>query len=174
MTAISLGRMKTALIPHTTLTVTPSYHFLIMRKQKTMRFGRSSLATTPSIGLLLEIVLSPFLATMVFPALFPHATGDPTNPAREYPVSITDSFKHLVKFGEINTSCEKRWQFASHPRFLYWALNMKQQHQLLSQSSVYLYHNPTDANLTVEELQSMGASMHVGGTAHGSPVAVCC
>jgi len=53
----------------------------------------------------------------------------------------------------------KHWRFANHPRFPYWALNMKQWHQLLSQSSVYLHHNPTDANLTVEELQSMGASM---------------
>jgi len=68
---------------------------------------------------------TPFLATMAFPAFFPHATGDPTNPARERPVSITDGFKYLVMFGEINTSCEKHWRFANHPRFPYWALNMK-------------------------------------------------
>ena len=81
-----------------------------------------------------------FLATMAFPALFPHATGDPTNPARERHVSITDGFRHLVKFGEINASCDKHWRFASHPRFPYWAFNMKRRHQLLSQSSVYLHH----------------------------------
>ena len=45
---------------------------------------------------------TPFLATMAFPALFPHATGDPTNPARERHIYITDSFKHLVKFWELN------------------------------------------------------------------------
>ena len=102
---------------------------------------------------------TPFLATMAFPALFPHATGDPTNPARERPVSLTDGFKHLVRFGETNASCEKHWRFASHPRFPYWALNMKQRHQLLSQSSVYLHHHPADANLTVDDLRSMVGSM---------------
>jgi len=51
---VSLGRMKTALIPHTTLTVTPSYHFPFVRKQKTTQFTRSSMVTTLSIGLLLE------------------------------------------------------------------------------------------------------------------------
>jgi len=47
---------------------------------------------------------TPFLATMAFPALFPHATGDPTNPARERPVSITDGFKHLKAENYIPTS----------------------------------------------------------------------
>ena len=102
--------------------------------------------------------MTPFLATMAFPTLFPYASGDPTNPSRERNVSITDGFKHLVKFGEVNT-CEKHWRFACHPRFPYWALNIKQRHQLLSQSSVYLNHHPADANLTIEDLQSMVGSM---------------
>ena len=114
----------------------------------------------PSIGVgAINEFTTPFLATMAFPALFPHATGDPTNPARERHISITDGFKHLVKFGELNEGCDKHWRFASHPRFTYWALNMKQRHQLLSQSSVYLHHHPADANLTVEDLQSMVGSM---------------
>ena len=41
------------------------------------------------------------------------------------------------------------WRFASHPRFPYWGFNMKQQHQLLSQISVYLQHHPGDANSMV-------------------------
>ena len=60
---------------------------------------------------------TPFLATMAFPALFPYASGNPTNPARHHPVSITDRFKHLIKFGELDTN--KHWRFASHPRFPY-------------------------------------------------------
>ena len=52
----------------------------------------------------------------------------------------------------------KQWPFASHPCFLYWALNMKQ-HQLLSQSSFYLHQRPADAILTVNDLWSMLGSM---------------
>lgn len=32
-------------------------------------------------------------------------------------------------------------------------------HQLISQASVYLHHNPGDANLTIEELQAMVGSL---------------
>lgn len=96
---------------------------------------------------------TPFFATMAFS----YASGDPTNPARHHPLSITDGFKHLIKFGELNTN--KHWRFASHPQFPYWALNMKQRHQLLSQSSIYLRQHSTDANLTVDDLRSMVGSM---------------
>ena len=47
------------------------------------------------------------------------------------------------------------WRLASHPRFPYWALNMKLRHQLLSQSSVYIRQHPGDANLTIENLRDM-------------------
>ncbi len=52
-----------------------------------------------------------------------------------------------------------RWRFASHPRFPYWALNMKQRHQLLSQAKIYLHQHPRDANLTLEDLQAMVGEM---------------
>ncbi len=51
------------------------------------------------------------------------------------------------------------WRFASHPRFPYWALNIKQRHQLLSQANVYLRQHPADANMTMEELKQMVNSM---------------
>lgn len=35
----------------------------------------------------------------------------------------------------------------SHPGFLYWALNIKMRHQLISQTSIYLHHHPADGNL---------------------------
>ena len=47
------------------------------------------------------------------------------------------------------------WRFAFHPRFPYWALNMKQRHQVLSQANIYLRHHPVDANMTTEELKEM-------------------
>ena len=97
---------------------------------------------------------TPHLATMAFPTLFPHGTGDPTNPARQLKVSLTDSFKHLIKYGEIIEG-HPHWRFATHPRFSYWALNMKQCHQLLSQANIYLQQHPADANLTVEDLRAM-------------------
>lgn len=67
----------------------------------------------------------------------------------------------MIKFGETDVSCKKHRQFTSHFQFPFWALNMKQRHQLLSQSSVYLHHHPADAALTIEDLQSMVGSMSV-------------
>ena len=98
---------------------------------------------------------TPFLATMSFPTLFPHAKGDPSNPGRPRSVSLTDSFKHLEKYGEISASNLPSWRFATHPRFPYWALNMKQRHQLLSQAKVYLQHHSEDARLSIEDLKRM-------------------
>ena len=99
---------------------------------------------------------TPFLATMSFPTLFPHAKGDPCNPGRPRSVSLSESFKHLEKYGEISASNNlPSWRFATHPRFPYWALNMKQRHQLLSQAKVYLQHHPGDARLSIDELRRM-------------------
>jgi hypothetical protein len=39
-----------------------------------------------------------------------------------------------MKFAERLADGKFEWRFASHPRFPYWALNMKQRHQLLSQN----------------------------------------
>ena len=94
------------------------------------------------------------LGTMAFPTLFPYGTGDPTTKDRQNVVSISESFKHLVSFGEVRNN-KFVWRFASHPRFMYWALNMKQRHHLLSQSNVYLKQHPSDAVLTLQQLRNM-------------------
>ena len=99
------------------------------------------------------------LATKVFPALFPYGTGDPTCKGRRHEVKLTECFKHLIRYGDTGPDSQQRWRFASHPRFPYWALNMKQRHQLLSQAKVYLHQNPRDAHLTVEELRAMVGQM---------------
>ena len=91
------------------------------------------------------------LATMAFPTLFPYGKGDPTTNDRQYSVSYSEAFKHLVSFGEIRNN-KFLWRFASHPRFMYWALNMKQRHHLLSQANVYLKQHPNDAILTLQQL----------------------
>lgn len=93
---------------------------------------------------------TPGLATQAFPTLFPYGTGDPTVPSRHRYVSFTDAFKHLIRFAE-KIDGTMHWRFASHPRFLYWALNMKR-HQLISQSTIYLQWHPSDAQLTVETM----------------------
>ena len=95
------------------------------------------------------------LATLVFPALFPYGKGDPTNPARQRTVTLTEGFKHLIRFGEKTAHGNYTWRFANHPRFPFWALNMKHRHQLLSQTTIYLHHHPEDDNLTVDELRAM-------------------
>ena len=68
---------------------------------------------------------TPGLATQAFPTLFPYGTGDPTYPGRQRDVSLTERFKHLIRYGERDASNYLHWRFASHPRFPYWALNMK-------------------------------------------------
>ena len=40
------------------------------------------------------------LATMAFPTLFPNGKGDPTNRARRHGITLTEAFKHLMKFAE--------------------------------------------------------------------------
>ncbi len=99
------------------------------------------------------------LATMAFPTLFPYGKGDPTNRGRQHGITLTEAFKHLMKFAERLADGKFEWRFASHPRFPYWALNMKQRHQLLSQANVYLRQHPADANMTMEELKQMVNSM---------------
>ena len=95
----------------------------------------------------------------MFPTLFPHGRGDPTCKARHHPVSLADAFKHLMKYSDTSPDGTSRWRFASHPRFPYWALNMKQRHNLLSQSKIYLKQNTSDGNLTIEELRAMVGQM---------------
>ena len=111
----------------------------------------------PNIGdVAINEFSTPFLATMAFPTLFPQGTGDPTNPGRLRAVSLTEGLKHLVRYGQFDSTTRKpEWRFAKHPRFSYWGLNMKQRHQLLSQTSVYLQQHSEDANLTIEQLRSM-------------------
>lgn len=103
---------------------------------------------------------TPGLATMAFPMLFPYGKGDPTTKDRLIEVTLADCFKHLLRYGDTTPEGSPRWRFASHPRFPYWALNMKQRHQLLSQSKVYLQRTPADANLTVEQLRDMVQNMN--------------
>ncbi|CAB4017851.1 ATP-dependent DNA helicase PIF1, partial [Paramuricea clavata] len=99
------------------------------------------------------------LATMAFPTLFPYGKGDPTNRAGQHGITLTEAFKHLMKFAERLVDGKFEWRFASRPRFPYWALNMKQRHQLLSQANVHLRQHPADANMTMEELKQMINSM---------------
>ena len=97
---------------------------------------------------------TPGLASQAFPTLFPYGTGDPTCPGRQRPVTYTEAFKHLTRYAVV-VNGTFLWRFASHPRFPYWALNMKLRHQLISQTSVYFHHHPADANLTTEDLRDM-------------------
>ena len=43
------------------------------------------------------------LASMVFPTLFPYGKGDPTKRTRLGEVSLTDGFKHLIKYADLST-----------------------------------------------------------------------
>ncbi|CAB3978462.1 Hypothetical predicted protein [Paramuricea clavata] len=97
-----------------------------------------------------------FLATLVFPTLFPTGKGDPTNPSLLKDIPLGKKVKHLVKFAE---QINGKWifRFASHPRFCYWALNMIQRKRTLQQSGMFLKQNPGEAHLTIDELREMAA-----------------
>ena len=98
--------------------------------------------------------VTPYLATMAFPTLFPDGKGDPTNPAILQNATLKEKVKHLIKFAEKKDS---KWiyRFANHPRFSYWALNMIQCKQILQQTGFFLKQNPGEQHLTMEELREM-------------------
>ena len=101
--------------------------------------------------------LTPFLATLAFPTLFPDGKGDPTNPSLRRDIPLGERVKHLLKFGE-NKNGKWVYRFATHPRFAYWALNMIQRKRILQQTGMFLKQNPGEAHLTAEELRQMAAS----------------
>ena len=69
---------------------------------------------------------------LVFPTLFPYGHGDPTSKHHHHTVTLTNAFKHLIKYCDIAPDGHCPWYFASHPRFPYWALDIKHRHQLSS------------------------------------------
>ena len=52
---------------------------------------------------------------MAFPTLFPFGVGDPTDPARVREVSLSESLKHLIKFGECNEDGKYTCKPSTHP-----------------------------------------------------------
>ena len=105
----------------------------------------------PAAGAPLSEFTTPHLQAMTFPTLFPYGVGDVTFGDRLYPVTLTDSNKHLTRYAEvIDGKLETR--FASHPRWAHWAQNMAERHRMLSQRNVYLQRHPDDALMTEEEL----------------------
>ena len=100
---------------------------------------------------------TPYLATMVFPTLFPDGKGDPTNHSLNRYLPFSQSIKHLLRFGEF-LSGKWVYRFTKHPRFPYWALNMIQRKRTLQQSSVFIKQNPGDAPVTTEQLRDMGSN----------------
>ena len=101
-----------------------------------------------------------FLASMAFPTLFPDAKGDPTNSAlfsdtsNNTAQSFAAKLKHLIKFSE---KINEKWvyRFASHPRFAYWAYNILYRRRILGQGNFFLKQNPSEANLTINDLKGM-------------------
>jgi len=98
--------------------------------------------------------VTPFLATMAFPTLFPDGKGDPTNPAILKNITLKEKIKHLIKFAEKK---DNKWiyRFANHPSFSYWALSMIQRKQILQQTGIFLKQNRGEQHLTLEERREM-------------------
>ena len=84
--------------------------------------------------------------TCAFPTLFPTGAADFSAP-RPRTVTIGNYFKHLMMFHD--------GRFAKHPRFRYFALNTEMRWRALQTGQVYVRQHPTDASLSVQELQDM-------------------
>ena len=92
------------------------------------------------------------------PRYFHTAVETPcTCKGRHHPASLADAFKHLTKYHDTAPDGKDQWWFASHPCFPY--CNMKQRHNLLSQSKIFMQQNSVDTNLTIEELRAMVGRM---------------
>ena len=78
--------------------------------------------------------------------MFPDTDGDPTNHSTVRSIGRNDletfdaKLKHLIKFAEKRKG---KWvyQFASHPRFGYWAYNILYRKRLLSQGNFHIKQN---------------------------------
>ena len=77
-----------------------------------------------------------YLAAMAFPTLFPDGKGDPTNPALQRNVSLSERIKHLMKFAE---KIDGKWvyRFANHPRFGYWAFNDSENENFATNGNIF-------------------------------------
>ena len=93
--------------------------------------------------------LTPFLATMAFPTIFPDGKGDATNTSLYQDVPLGE--KNQTSF-EIWRKKDGGWfyRFASHHRFAYLALNMMERKRMLQQKGILLKQNPGEAHLTTE------------------------
>ena len=60
----------------------------------------------------------------------------------------------MIKFGE-NIDGKWVYRFASHPRFGYWAYHMLYRRRILGQSNFFLKQNPSEANLTLDDLKQV-------------------
>ena len=52
------------------------------------------------------------LASLCFPALLPYGRGDPSCKARRCEVSLSEAFKHLIKYADLDPSGLIRWRFS--------------------------------------------------------------
>ena len=95
-------------------------------------------------------------AAMSFPTLFPYGpAGDPTVLDRKVDVDLQLAFKHLLQFGVKRDDGTVTHPFAQHRRFPFWALNVLQRKQLLSRSNYYFTQNPSDAVMSLEDMQAI-------------------
>lgn len=96
-----------------------------------------------------------YLATLAFPTLFINGDGDPwiLNEHSDT-VSAISKIRHLLKYSEIvNGKIECR--FAEHDRFVLWIYNVYYRHRTLSQAEIYMKKNPSDANMSLREIQQI-------------------
>ena len=76
--------------------------------------------------------------------------SDPPTRARQHGVTLTEAFKHFVKFVERLPKVSTGGGFLHTQGSRY-----ELRHQLLSQANVYLRQHPADANMTLEQLSAM-------------------
>lgn len=97
---------------------------------------------------------TPHLAAMAFPTLFPTGAGDPFDVNwRSNETKFLLKVRHLINYCEVYNN-QREFRFSTHTRFILWIYNINYRFRTLSQGQMYLKHNPSEANMTINELKA--------------------
>ena len=113
------------------------------------------------------------LASMAFPTLFPYGKGDPTKRTRLREVSLTDGFKHLIKYADLSTDGIFTWPFASHPRFPYFHIKHETAPSIIVTSSHLPYSESRRCQLNDQGTSTNGRSNDCKPPHESSPALRC-
>ena len=98
---------------------------------------------------------NPGLFAKAFPCVHPFGDGDPTDEThRVVHISFKDMLCHLTKYAVVDDTGKLVYPITRHPRWAFYAFNMKDRHTLMDQTNVCLKQHPDVSVMTMGELQA--------------------